>query len=77
MARDRLDLFDGHRRLNEDHVGARRRVDLRPLDRRTEAFDGERVRARDQHQVRVAGFASREARSFCAISTAGTNDLSS
>ena len=59
--RDRLDLLDAHRRLDEDHVGARRGVDVRPRDRRVETFDGQRIRARDEHQVRVARGGARRA----------------
>jgi hypothetical protein len=73
-ARDRLDLLHAHRRLDEDHIGARRRVGVRALHRRVEAFHGEGVGAA-MSTMSESVMASRAARSFWAISTAGTTDL--
>jgi len=54
LGRHPLDVGLRRRRLDEQQVGAGRGVGAGPVDRIVDAGDGDRVGARDEHQVRVA-----------------------
>ena len=58
---DRLDLRVRGGRLDEEHVGPGLRVGEPALDGGVEPLDGERVGARDQHEIGVGGGVARGA----------------
>src|SRR5258705_125333 len=53
LRRNRFDLVDVLRCFDEDHVAARLRVEVRPVDRGGESERATCVGARDDHQVLV------------------------
>ena len=61
MLRDAFDFRAAHRRLDEQHVGARFAVAQAALERRFETFDRDRVAARDDREIRIDARIARRA----------------